>query len=64
MTRIREAEGGYFLEAYCYTIIHFKYNYMIVILSKYNSLLILRAGQLGALVKYNSRLEGSICYHM
>ena len=32
---------------------------MIVIHSKYNSVLILRAGQLGVLVKYTSRLEGN-----
>ena len=31
---------------------------MIVILCKYNSVLILRAGQLGVLGKYTSRLEG------
>ena len=30
---------------------------MIVIPCKYNSVLILRAGQLGALVKYTSRLK-------
>ena len=30
---------------------------MITIQCKYNSVLILRAGQLGALVKYTSRLE-------
>ena len=32
---------------------------MIVIHSKYNCVLILRAGQLGTLVKYTSRLEGN-----
>ena len=45
-------------DAHCYTIIQCKYNSMIVIHCKYNSVPILRAGQLGALVKCNSRLEG------
>ena len=43
-----------------YTIIHCKYNSMIVLHCKYNSVLILRAGQIGALIKYTSRLEGII----
>ena len=34
-------------------------NYMITINCKYNSVLILRAGQLGELVKYTSWLEGN-----
>ena len=32
---------------------------MIIIKCKYNSVLILRASQLGALVKYTSRFEGN-----
>ena len=41
----------------CYTIIQCKS--MINIECKYNSMLILGAGQLGTLVKYTSRLEGN-----
>ena len=36
-----------------------KYNSMIFIHCKYNSVIILCAGQLGALVKYTSKLEGN-----
>ena len=43
----------------CYTIIQWKYNSMITIQCKNISVLILRAGQLRALVEYTSRLEGN-----
>ena len=42
-----------------YTGIFLKYISMITIQCKYNSVLILCAGQLGKLVKYISRLEGN-----
>ena len=48
-----------YVEGLCYKIIQSKYNSMIVILCKYNSVLILRAGQFGALWKYTYRLEGN-----
>ena len=48
-------------ESLCYMIIQCKYNSTTTIQCKNNSVLILRDGQLGALVKYNSRLEGNKC---
>ena len=45
------------IQAHCYAIIQCKYNSMTTIQYKNNSVLMLRAGQLGALVKYTSRLE-------
>ena len=48
-----------FKQSLCYTIIKCKYNSMITIQYKYISVLILSTGQLGALVKYTSRLEGN-----